>query len=243
LHVREPGYLPHLSYHSFRDADIFNYIPAIKYLTDLGYYVVRIGDKSMKRLPDLSEKFIDGPFCSAHCDFFDPYFISESEFYLGMFSGPINIAQAFGVPTLVVNGQISHASCVYKNGLLVPKQIYSEKLKRNLTYSEILNGPICDFYYAGDFQKNGLIQVECTPDEITASCREMILRLRGDYPKYDLAQYYQKHVNSIYNEAQYLREGNPATKDHPLCLNLTGTEIGTEFLEMNPLFLGHLFDL
>ena len=46
LHTREHGY-HRLRGQAFRNADVRNYIPAVRTLLDRGYMVVRIGDRKM----------------------------------------------------------------------------------------------------------------------------------------------------------------------------------------------------
>lgn len=238
LHVREPGYLPNLQYHSFRDANILNYVPAIEFLIKAGYYVIRIGDNTMKKVPVSSNQFIDGPFSEYHCDFFDPYFISQSEFYIGMLSGPYNLAQGFNIPMLIINGQIAAMSAVYKNGLFAPKQVYSEKLKRFLTYPEILHSPIVDFYLAEHFSDNDLQLVESTPDEIMAICKEMTERLNGNYSNLKESIEYQNTIKKIHKDAYtYYMAMNPNSNTE-FCLHLTNTNLSVEFLKRHPSFLG-----
>ena len=62
MNVRERGFHANLPYHSFRNADIENYVAAVEYLLNLGIFVVRIGDKLGKQLHGLPGNFIDAPF-------------------------------------------------------------------------------------------------------------------------------------------------------------------------------------
>jgi len=62
LHVREAGYLPKLAYHSYRDAHIEYFLPAVEYLVQQGYYIIRLGDTTMKRMPLISPQVVDAPF-------------------------------------------------------------------------------------------------------------------------------------------------------------------------------------
>lgn len=249
LHVREGGYLPNLNYHSFRDADINNYLSAIKFLIDQGYYVVRIGDKTMKPLGDVSAKFIDGPFSKEYCDFFDPYFIAQSEFYIGMLSGPLNIAQAFEVPTLVVNGQICAMACVYYKGIFCPKKIYSKNLKRFLSYPEIAQSPIVDTYRAEDFAERGLEFIENTSEEILLATKEMHAKLNDCYAKQELATSYDQKIREIHRQVSALRDlrrqqHTPSKKTDrilPYYLDVTDSQFSTEFLNLNQEFLGYSF--
>lgn len=241
LHAREGGYLPHLSYHSFRDVDVRNYYPAIQYLIEEGFYVVRIGDKSMTRLGLSSPQLIDGPFSEKHSDFFDPYFISESDFYVGMLSGPINIAQGFEVPTLVVNGQICAAAELHCRSIFCPKKIYSSQLDRFLTYFEIANSPIVDTYKTEDFTAMGVHFVENTEEEILFSVKEMNERIKGVYADRDLELDFDNTIRNVHSMVQTLRSIENDPKKMPYYMEVTDTQFSTEFLKANKEFLGHRF--
>jgi putative glycosyltransferase (TIGR04372 family) len=102
LHVRDGGYYgDHLQAEN-RNANILNYIPAIREVTSRGGWVVRMGDSSMPKLPSM-DKVIDYPFSSSKCALMDIYLIKECRFYLGMQSGILDIAMLFQRPILTTN--------------------------------------------------------------------------------------------------------------------------------------------
>ena len=95
LHVRTPGfYGEDQALSGYRSADIMNYLPAIEIITDAGLWVVRIGDKSMPDLPPM-KNVIDYSFGPDKSDLMDFYLIENCEFYMGMDSGPMDVARLF----------------------------------------------------------------------------------------------------------------------------------------------------
>ena len=133
LHVREGGYYSDHDSSGSRNATIANYFEAIKEITRRGGWVVRMGDASMTRLPQM-ERVIDYPFTAAKSAMMDLYLIKECRFYIGMLSGILDLAMLFQRPMLVVN------MCSWllafppkRSDLGLFKHVYSKKLKRFLS--------------------------------------------------------------------------------------------------------------
>ena len=100
LHVRETGF--HKDQGCWRSADINNYIGAIHEVTSRGGWVVRMGDVTMKKLPDM-ERVIDYPFTDAKSDLVDVYLISECRVFIGTPSGLLEVAAMFQRPIILTN--------------------------------------------------------------------------------------------------------------------------------------------
>lgn len=103
LHVRDSGYFGDSGRRPYRNADINTYIPAIKLLIKNGFTVIRIGDASMRPCNFKNEKFIESCFFESKSEIFDLYLIQNCEFYIGMQSGPLDIAVLFKKPVLLLN--------------------------------------------------------------------------------------------------------------------------------------------
>ncbi len=102
LHVREGGYYGGKEGRGkeIRNANVHNYVEAIRSLTDRGYWVVRLGDKTMKPLPELS-RVIDYALSEHKSDEADIYLVAHCEFYVGHNSGPWDAANLFGKPIMM----------------------------------------------------------------------------------------------------------------------------------------------
>lgn len=182
LYVREKGFFPNLAYHSIRNANIENYISAIKYLVNEGFYVVRIGDDKMHPLPDLGPQVTDAPFHPAYNQYVEPYFVSESTFMLKTTSGPDSLSMAFGIPGLLTNAYWQPWAGTTKNDLCIPKKYYSHRYQRVLTMSEATLDK--DLLFSGDatdFAARHIELLENTEQEILLATKEMVARLRGEY--------------------------------------------------------------
>jgi len=162
LHVRE------YSFHkdddrTWRNSSIFNYIKGIKAIVDSGGYVVRLGDKNMKPLPEIPH-VIDYPHTVFKSELMDMYLISECRFYIGSNTGPTGTAQLFQKPLILVNLSEWGLLSFQKGGVAIMKHIYSYSRNRFLSVREILEE---SFECQGNFKLGkDYIMFENTPDEI-----------------------------------------------------------------------------
>jgi putative glycosyltransferase (TIGR04372 family) len=117
LHIREEGSSDHL-----RNAIPKSYIPAVKYLVESGYSVVRIGSTSMSKMTSFPN-FLDLTTLPNAKQNLHAYIFSKSSFFIGTNSGPASIPMLFNVPTLHTN-----STSLAKNVLTqVPGSIYLPK--------------------------------------------------------------------------------------------------------------------
>jgi len=165
----------------YRNADIENYMPAINYLIQNGFYVVRIGDKTMKPVSNPPAKFIELPFHNSYTQFAEAYFIASSTFYMGTPSGPYSLAEGFNIPFLSTDSFIYPHVRVWKNDIHMFKRFYSHAYKRLLTYEEVLKSAIINFSKDSDFIKAGIDVISNSPEEILSAVKEMLQRLNGTY--------------------------------------------------------------
>lgn len=141
LHVRESGFWNDRHVSSFRDAEVTNYVDAIKYIVARGGIVVRLGDPSMKPLPEM-KGVIDYPFTHWKSDLMDLYLINQCSLYIGMQSGILDIATLFCRPTVITNMTgwlFNHPMKTIDRGIL--KHLYSIEHRRVLSIEEWLYQP------------------------------------------------------------------------------------------------------
>ena len=103
LHVRDPGYYNDLSRRNYRNSNINNYVGLIEYLIKKNYLVVRLGDKSAKKLNFSNKYFIDYPFTDFKSEIMDLFLLQTCQFYIGTSSGPMDTAYLFNKPILITN--------------------------------------------------------------------------------------------------------------------------------------------
>jgi len=179
LHVRDSD--PSQSGDSFvslRSNDCEDYIPAIKQVVDAGGWVVRLGDRSASRMPNLAQ-LID----YAHADqqdWIDFYLLSTAKFIIATNSGPMWAAGTFGVPVLYTNAAPIVIQSYFKDTITLPQLVWSDQLNRLLSFEEQMQEPVAWIDTAEVLVRKGYKPVKNTPLEIVAGVEEMLSRLSGD---------------------------------------------------------------
>jgi len=136
LHVREGGYSG--DWDNFRNADITTYISSIKEITERGGWVVRMGDPTMKKLPEL-DRVIDYPFTCSRSSIMDVYLLLECDLFIGTSSGILDTAFLLGKPVVLSNmTSWLNVLPLKKGDLSIFKHIYSIPEKRFLSIKEWL---------------------------------------------------------------------------------------------------------
>ena len=181
FHNREGGYFPedeHL--HSFRNASIANYLPAMRMLAARGIHCVRLGDPSMQRLPAIA-RVIDYAHSGLRADWLDLFLCANCTFFVGNTSGLFLVPFIFGVPCCLANLVPFSAAPAYgrPHDLGIPKLLWSEREGRLLSFPQILASPIGDFRFSELYSEHGVRPIENTPQEIQDVVLEMLERVEG----------------------------------------------------------------
>jgi len=132
LHVREAA--TKVDNEHFRNFQIQEYFKAIKYITDQGGYVFRVGDSSLSNLPKM-KNVIDYANHEEKSDFLDVYLGARCKFTIATSSGFWTIPYYFNKPILMTNSQMSadYYSLTEKDFFL-PKFL---KIKNNAEYVSV----------------------------------------------------------------------------------------------------------
>ncbi len=88
---------------NYRNSDINNYIESINFLINQGYYVIRMGDSSSKKINFNHKKFLDYSKSDMKEDIMDFYLIKKCAFYIGTQSGILDTAHMFNKPVFTTN--------------------------------------------------------------------------------------------------------------------------------------------
>jgi len=184
LHVRDAGWTGP-GYHDYRNANVDNYIDAIKLLESNEYCVVRIGDRTMPPLTYSSPNVVDLPHSGRFVDGDDAKLIAYASIYIGQTSGPYSLTVLLGVDTVLTNepnpvfaGYVND----YEQSVLTItlfKTKLASKTGKKLSLFEHLVGPI--LFFASDYSNGGLCLVENTTLEIRDTVEEMLQRKAGKW--------------------------------------------------------------
>lgn len=175
LHTREHGY-HRLRGQSFRNADIRNYIPAVRRLIDLGYMVVRIGERRMRSISREVPEIVELPTLEKYDTVLDAYFLERCRFMISCQSGPCSLARAMGKPNLVVNGVYNHTTLPERNELFAFKK-YLDAGGAELSVEESLRRCVHLFDRTEHFDRAGIRLADTTAEEISAALEEMLTGL------------------------------------------------------------------
>jgi putative glycosyltransferase (TIGR04372 family) len=137
LHVREGGFKK--DWDNPLNANIENYIDAINEIVNRGGNVIRVGDNSMTKLPNI-KGLIDYPFTTFKNSEMDLYLLKKCKFFICMGSGPLDAANLlFRKRLLLTNtAQYLHGLPFNKGSYAIFKQVYSKNKKRFLSVREYM---------------------------------------------------------------------------------------------------------
>ena len=181
LHVREPGFrgesLKNTDF--WRNSNINNYINTIKYITNSGGWVFRMGDKSMSKLPEM-KNVIDYAHHEIKSEFMDVYLGAKCKFCIGSPSGYYHIPMIFSKPILFPNSpQFIEYFGLRNNDMYLPKKLYYSDSKKIISISEFSNSPISILTSNNNFNNSNIFVQENSSDEIKEATIEMLKSLNS----------------------------------------------------------------
>ena len=188
LHVRSGGFLDDFEARRFRNANIENYIPAMKKLIDLGYLIVRLGDPSMPKIK--MEGVIDYANHPKKSEKNDILLIEHCDFYMGSQSGPIDVAGLFEKKILTLNcTSLSHCFWYRKGSLFIPR--------KSMIDGEILSLEEQIMYNLFEADGSGLMNKEVSYIENSS---EEILEAVNEFINFTELDSFQKYFNNVLEE-------------------------------------------
>ena len=161
---------------SANNAQIRDYIPAVKFLQSIGMKVVFLGHQGMPRISDFltdMNHIWDYAHDSRKDPLIDLYLLSNAAFVVNTASGPVFVSNDFGVPILYTN-QVHIGMNFDLRGYVIPHLILSKKSGKLLSYSEMLNTSLAwnsneeldDFVRVKNSKEDILLGVKCIVREI-----------------------------------------------------------------------------
>lgn len=196
-HVRDSGFRKDKGRREHRNSDIDSSISAIKEVTRLGGWVIRLGDSSMAPLPKM-DNVIDYPFLPEKSDLMDLFLISQCRLYVGTTSGPMEIAILFARQMLILNMyDLVGGTLIRERDRGVPKHVYCKSQGRFLGLKEVIS-LMPDILPTSCDVADNYEMVENTPEEIKSAVIESLALVgNSECPQSDL----QKLARSRIKEA------------------------------------------
>lgn len=174
-------------YHDYRDADIANYLPAVRALTERGWFALRMGAVVARPLAADMPRIVD--YATLYrAEFLDLYLLSRCAMFLGDTAGIYSMAMAFRRPMVLVN--YIPLQCLPDWGvrdLFIPKTLRRRATGRLLTVREIVDegGEDHGWWSTDAYEQRGIDAIENTAEEIADAVAEMDARLEGTWRNTD----------------------------------------------------------
>lgn len=192
LLVRDGGYLKknHPDHGSVMDgkpkiqnANISNYLKAVKNLNNKNIKVIRIGRDNENFLQYDNKNYIDLDKIKRRTDLLETYLIYKSKFVLGTFTGGcITPFWLFRKPTIFTNYvPIGHFHTNSEKILITFKKHYSKKENKLLKLSEIFDYQLADASAPVDYVKKDVELIDNTEEEIDLISQEMLKRVNNNW--------------------------------------------------------------
>jgi putative glycosyltransferase (TIGR04372 family) len=181
LHVRELGFWNETSdpTNAPRVALIDSYLPAIEHIVSAGGWVVRMGDPTMRALPQIPRVF-DYARASIKSDWMDVFLCASCRFMISTNSALYQACVSFGTPSVATNWVPLSSFPVCLRDVVLPKLLRSRADGTDLSLDEILQLPR-DAPSGHLFEHAQLDVIDNTPEEILEAVDEMHRRIEGSW--------------------------------------------------------------
>jgi putative glycosyltransferase (TIGR04372 family) len=159
-----------------RDTTPEPYRLIIKRITEIGGFVLVGGDYNPHTLfPDLDGVYWQEDF-SCDRSLFDAYALSQAALFIGTHSGPLIIANAFDVPSLITNCGFFYLSGYRDNQRVLFKRVRDAASGRVLSAAETFDFPVVSYTQSreNEFATAGLELVDNTDHELLDAAEEML---------------------------------------------------------------------
>src|SRR3990167_2219384 len=166
----------------YRNTHIENFFNAAKYFASCGYSVIRTSVDVTTKIDDSIDYIID--YASKYrTEFLDIYLSSQCSFYFGDSCGFFALASSFRKPLVVTNNvPWFFTPFYYQNCIYITKKYWLMHEKRYMTFLEILKSGAGHFTKIKEqYELNGILVHENTPDELHDLAVEMIQRSRNQF--------------------------------------------------------------
>lgn len=205
LHVREGGYYKEsdVGMSAHRNARIEDYLPAIAEITSRGGWVIRLGDRTMRRLPALPQ-VVDYAHSDMKSSRMDLFLFATSRFVIGTTTGLTTACLAFGCPMVLVNCISNDWQLWTDDTDFALKRIYDSRQRRFLSLAETYRRPIQGILINSTvMRRRGYVAVPNSAQEITEAVTYKLdildkVRSRPDDSHPTLARYRQALAGNPY---------------------------------------------
>lgn len=174
LHLRDAGYYKEKEGfgQTHRNGSVESYLEAIRYITEKGGWVIKMGGKQSPAIPSM-KRVIDYSRSNFRSEFLDIYLLRHARFFIGTTSGLTNIAINFDIPCALVNCITSDAQLWGRKVRFALKCIYTTEINF-LSQRQLTSSPWRWRLFAAEaLRRHGAVAVPNTSDEILETVKEV----------------------------------------------------------------------
>ena len=170
------------SYHSYRDSNIEDYVPAAEKLGDMGYTVFRMGAIVKKPFYSTHPKIIDYATNGMRTEFLDLFLGAYCAFCIATGTGWDSVPQIYRRPSLYVNLiPLASVDCLVRDLLIFPKVLLDTNTRRELTLKDIDDRGGLQFSLTKQYDEAGISIRDMNPKELVQAVTEMAARVEGKF--------------------------------------------------------------
>lgn len=158
---------------SIRSAAIGNYLETVRYITELGGFVIRMGGRKAPPMPEMP-RLIDYARSEDQVPEMDIHLMRRARMFIGTTSGFAYVATSFGIPTAMVNALSSVGLLWSKDTRFSLKPVHTRE-GRMLSLSDVTSEKWRWTFPTYETVKSaGLTVSESSPDEILETSKEVL---------------------------------------------------------------------
>ena len=197
VHVREGGYKREVddTYNARRNAEIDTYLPAFKEITSRGGWVIRLGEKSMKPLPQMPQ-VIDLAHNPLKSDWMDIFVCASAKFCIVTTGGLYSTPLLFDTPVIGTNMPDAFFH-VNSWDLFLPKLMRDSKSGELISFNRMMNAPFYSCERGQNFVEWGVEFIDNTPEEIREAVVEMFAKIDKSIEYSEEDEQLQQHFKSL----------------------------------------------
>ena len=170
-----------LSRHDYRNWDIQNFIPAINYLLEKKYFVIRVGRNSKNKLKINHKNFFDYSTSEHQNDLLDIFLGANCQFCISTAFGYDMVPHVFRRPVIFLGSPLGLLNTYSSKYLLLSKHYIDKKTKKYLTLSEIFKNNLAFTQDINHLEKMNVELLDCSKDEIKIATIEMIELIENNF--------------------------------------------------------------
>ena len=200
-HTRDPYYRDK-NVKNIRDSNIDTYFEAIKFITNMGGFVIRMGHKNTAPLPKI-KNLIDYPKTEEFSDGMDIFLCAKSKFFIGTNSGLHNLPLIFKTPIVYLNMAPIEQLNSQPDSISALKLVRSIKKRKLLSFKEMLDLPMKNSFNIKDYKKLDLEIIDNSSNMIRLVIIEFIERMNGTFIETENDRYLQKKFIKLFKPGHY----------------------------------------